>query len=491
MSILERELKLDLAAEFDSEGLVGSMGDWTFERGDSLRFDGTYYDTPGLRLLRAGMSLRYRDGWLVKLPQPTDRPELMQRMEVPLEGRPGQLPVEALDLVRSAARDCALVPVAMLSTRRQVFVVRDHSGTSLAEVTYDQVTADVDGVLVPFRELEVELGADADLEALEPIVTRLRELGGGSFLNLPKVARALEIEGRPDPEVVVAEVGQSSTAGELVQAAIARSVRRFLEHAPAVVLDEDPEGVHQARVATRRLRSDLRVFRPFLDRSWADGLRSDLRWLTDVLGGVRDLDVMGERFTEMLPSVPTPELESAQEILAALQEERAAAVTAVIEAFREPFYVDLLDRLVDAAAGPPMRAEANAIAPGRLIELTRKPWKKLRRAVDALPEKPSPDELHRLRIRTKRARYAAEAVADLGGESAELFSVALEELQDVLGEHQDAVVAARWLRGLEQHLALAAGELIGFEIERANRSAEDWRDIWRSLNRPELTAWLG
>ncbi|MFW2339909.1 MAG: CYTH domain-containing protein [Acidimicrobiia bacterium] len=105
MSILERELKLDLDAEFDSDGLVGSMGDWTVERGDSLRLDGTYYDTPDLRLLRAGMSLRYRDGWLVKLPQPTDRPELMQRMEVPLEGGPDQVPVEALDLVRSSARD--------------------------------------------------------------------------------------------------------------------------------------------------------------------------------------------------------------------------------------------------------------------------------------------------------------------------------------------------------------------------------------------------
>ena len=115
----------------------------------------------------------------------------------------------------------------------------------------------------------------------------------------------------------------------------------------------------------------------------------------------------------------------------------------------------------------------------------------MRRAVDSLPDKPSPDELHRLRIRTKRARYAAEAVADLGGESAELFSLALEELQDVLGEHQDAVVAARWLRTLESRYALAAGELIGFEIARAKLAAEGWRDIWRSLNRPELTAWLG
>ena len=491
MSILERELKLDLDAEFDSDGLVGALGDWTVERGDSLRLDGTYYDTPDLRLLRAGMSLRYRDGWLVKLPQPTDRPELMQRMEVPLEGGPDQLPLQALDLVRSAARDCALVPVAMLSTRREVFVVRDNSGTSLAEVTYDQVAADVDGERVPFRELEVELGADADPEALEPIVARLRKLGGGSVLNLPKVARALGIGGRPAPEVIVAEVGHSSTAGELVQAAIARSVRRYLEHAPAVVLDEDPEGVHQARVATRRLRSDLRVFRAFLKRSWADGLRSDLRWLTDVLGEVRDLDVLGERLTEILPLVPTPELESAQEILTKLQGERAAAVAVAIEAFREPFYLDLLDRLVDAAAGPPLRAEANAIAPERLIEMTRKPWRKLRRAVDSLPDNPSPHELHRLRIRTKRARYAAEAVADLGGESAERFSLALEELQDVLGEHQDAVVAARWLRALEPRYALAGGELIGFEIARAKLAAEGWRDTWRSLTRPELTAWLG
>ena len=491
MSIVEREVKLDLAAEFDGASFAGSIGAWTVRHDKTLHLDATYYDTSDLRLLRAGMSLRFRDGWLVKLTQPTDRPELMQRKEVALEGGPDHLPIEALDLVRSAVRGGELVAVATLSTSREVYTVRDRSGTTMAEVTHDQVTGESEMGPSSFEELEVELSDEADQQVLEPVVARLKELGGGPFVELPKVARVLGIE-RPLPfEVVVNEAGRSSTAGEVVQAAIARSVRRYLEHAPAVVLDEDPEGVHQARVATRRLRSDLRVFRAFLDRDWADELRSDLRWLTDVLGGVRDLDVMAERFAEVLPAVPAPELGAAHEILMVLRAERTSEVAGVVEAFRGPFYTRLLVRLVDAAAGLPFLASAHSVAPSKLIDVTRKPWRKLRRAVDGLPETPSADELHRLRIRTKRARYAVEAVAGLGGEQAEQFSLALEELQDVLGEHQDAVVAARWLRGLSPDLSLAAGELIGLEVARANHAADGWPDIWQTLNRSELTAWLG
>jgi CHAD domain-containing protein len=290
---------------------------------------------------------------------------------------------------------------------------------------------------------------------------------------------------------VVPDPGSEPAIAEVVHGAVARSVRRFFDHCPAVILDEDPEGVHQTRVALRHLRSDLRTFRRFLDRTWADQLRSDLRVLTDLLGTVRDLDVLELRLTLLLEHVPGPERAAAESIITTLSAERADAHRGVVDAFREDWYLSLLDRLVAAANAPHLTKPARKPADPALLKLARKPWRVLVAAVGELPEFPSPDELHSVRILAKRARYAAEAVVPVGGASAELFAVRLSELQDVLGEHQDAVVAASWLRRRHPSQALAAGELIGFEVARANRAAEGWRDVWESINRHPMATWMG
>ena len=82
----------------------------------------------------------------------------------------------------------------------------------------------------------------------------------------------------------MADLGSDATAGAVVQRAIALSVIRLILHDPVVRIDVDPEGVHQTRVATRRLRSDLRTFRPLLDRDWVQGLRDELGWIARILG---------------------------------------------------------------------------------------------------------------------------------------------------------------------------------------------------------------
>src|SRR6202040_4295504 len=110
----------------------------------------------------------------------------------------------------------------------------------------------------------------------------------------PKVVRALGPRALAPADVVPAKVGARSTAGDVVQAAVAASVARLLSHDPGVRIGEDPEDVHQARVATRRLRSDLRTIRPLLDPEWAAALREELGWIAGVLGAVRDTDVLLE-----------------------------------------------------------------------------------------------------------------------------------------------------------------------------------------------------
>ncbi len=286
------------------------------------------------------------------------------------------------------------------------------------------------------------------------------------------------------------EPEQQPTIRQVVQTSIADTVRRYLDNAPAITRHEEPEGVHQARVATRRLRSDFRTFRRFLDQDWADQLRRDLRALTDLLGPVRDLDVLHMHLAGLIEQVPDSERRAAEAILTALDAERRDARSRVAEGFHEPWYPDLLDRLIEAGETPRLVEAANLPAGPILLKLARKPWRRLRAAVRDLPVDPTPVELHRIRILTKRARYAAEAVSPVGGEAAEGFAFSLSELQDMLGEHQDAVVAGQWLRRRDSSLALAAGELIGFEVSRSNRAAAGWRVIWDSIDSGEPADWL-
>lgn len=492
MNVLERELKLAVADAFDPSALDGRLGPWEIQILRSVFLDATYHDTEDLRLLRNGITVRFRDGWMVKLAQPSDRPDLMQRTEIPFDGPGERIPAGVLDLVRSATRAARLLPVARLATARRTFVLRDGRGIELAEIVFDEVEADAEGrVLSGFRELEIELAEGAPISALGPVVAGLRQLGAGAVVGVPKLARAMGMAEVPQADVpVVPEPGSEPAIAQVVQGAIARSVRRFFDHSPAVILDEDREGVHQARVAVRRLRSDLRTFRRFLDRTWADQLRSDLRILTDLLGLVRDLDVLELRLALLLEYIPGPERAAAEAIITTLSAERADAHRRVVDAFREDWYISLLDRLVAAANVPHLTKPARKPADPALLKLARKPWRALVAAVGELPELPSPDELHSVRILAKRARYAAEAVVPVGGASAELSAVRLSELQDVLGEHHDAVVAAAWLRCRHPSQALAAGELIGFEVARANRAAEGWRDVWESINHHSITRWM-
>ncbi|MDQ6927494.1 MAG: CHAD domain-containing protein, partial [Actinomycetota bacterium] len=160
-------------------------------------------------------------------------------------------------------------------------------------------------------------------------------------------------------------------------------------------------------------------------------------------------------------------------------------------------YVTLLDRLVAAAqdgsehlVGPDASRRAVELLP----ELVARPWRHVKRAVGQLDADPVPDDLHQVRIRVKRARYAAEAAAPVFGKRAKSFGKALAEAQGVLGDHQDAIVAEEWLRhaivraGAVQ--AMAAGELIAVQRAEAAAHRQEWPAAWRRLDRKKLRSWL-
>jgi CHAD domain-containing protein len=333
------------------------------------------------------------------------------------------------------------------------------------------------------------------LALAEELVERLRHAGAGAPDPTPKHIRALGPRASQPPEVLVPRLAPGATAGNVVRQAIAASVVRLTQHDTVMRFDTDPEGVHQARVATRRLRSDLRTFRPLLDREWASELRDELDWLAPVLGVVRDGDVMLERMRRRAAQVPEVDAGGAALVLATLEAERGEAHARLLETLRGERYLVLLDRLVAAANAPALLLEADLPAPTVLPRLVRRPWRGLARRVKAIGKQPADEDLHAVRIEAKRVRYAAEAVAPVLGRQARTFARAAATLQEVLGDLNDAVVAERWLRGWAGEsrstpAAFAAGQLAGLERAAAQETRARWRKAWKELASPKLRSWM-
>jgi CHAD domain-containing protein len=497
--MLEREVKLGAGPAFHLPDLSGVVDGVTVTPPEAVRLETVYYDTADLRLARWGVSLRHRrgEGWTLKLPPAhtsTDGPsaQLLERDELNFQGGAAKPPAGALAVVRAYVRTAELIPVARLSTVRRRVRLLDASGVRLAEVVDDEVSVrDGRRVAARFREIEVEVGGDAD-GIVAPLVARLRSAGAGAPDPTPKHIRALGPRATEPPEVAPLAVEAESPAREVIKSVIAQSVAALLYHDPLVRTSSDPEAVHQARVATRKLRSHLRTFGPLLDPEWSDPLRTELGWVALSLGAVRDQEVLLERLRDRAKSLPANDLRSALGVLHLLEVDIEGLRKKLLADLDSTRYVDLLERLVAAAHVPSASPEADQPAGTVLPALATAPWRRLRSGVRNLPDPPADADLHRVRILAKRARYAAEAVAPVVGAVAVSFARNAAKLQTILGEHQDSVTAQAWLRGtrIGGRRAFVAGELIAMEHIAAEDARKKWPKIWKALDRKSLRDWM-
>ena len=175
-------------------------------------------------------------------------------------------------------------------------------------------------------------------------------------------------------------------------------------------------------------------------------LRDELKWLGRELGKVRDADVLLERLHADIASLDDADATGGKLLVRLLEGERETSRNEVLQALASERYVALLDGLVAFAAAPPLADDGDRPARRVLPRLVARPWRRLERMVATLPESPSDEALHQVRIRAKRVRYAAELAAPVVGGPAPRFARALAALQDDLGEVHDAAVAEQWLR---------------------------------------------
>ena len=491
----ERELKLSVGPEFRLPSAYG-LGGAAIRRAPPERTATTYYDTADLRLARWGASLRYRpgEGWTVKLPAERDTPFLV-RPEVVFEGNGGRPPAAAVDLVRAFVRECDLDVRVRLATTRRRTDIHDAAGRRIGGVVDDSVSVLDGDDPSTFREVEVEIGDAMTPTLLDALVERLRLAGASTRSQTAKYVRALTTGAQLAPEVRVPDLSSEATAGDLVSRALALSVIRLVLHDPAMRLDVDPEGVHQARVATRRLRSDLRTFGRLVAPDFASDLRTELGWLAGILGEVRDGDVLLERLRKRVAELPADEQTDATRVVATLEGSRDDAHHHLLETLEGERYVELLSALVGAANAPPLRPRASTPAAEVVPALVRKPWHRLAKHVATFGASPPDDELHEARIRAKRVRYAAEAATPVVGKQARAFARAAAALQGVLGDLNDAVVARAWLEQWASSADDPAGEraaeaLAASEAGAAASARAEWRGAWERLAAPELRSWM-
>ena len=460
----DRELRLDVDPGFRLPDLGGRPL-------PPRTFTSTYYDTAGRRLGRAGVTLRRRVEsrtglWQLKLPSEIGY-ELEER------GGPGGPPERFLRLLPALLRGGAtLEPVATLRTRRAGVTVGTRADR--IEVVIETVAV-LEGrrVASTFAALEATVVAGSG-DRLAAIGKTLRKAGARRPGGRSKIAELLE---PPLPEPAAADAGALARLQEL----LADQYTAMLGNDPGVRLGEDAEALHQLRVATRRSRALLRAARGLVAGWWAEPLRAELAWLGGLLGPVRDLDVLLEHLDVEAAVLEGDDARAFRRLRKRLADERDDDRATLLHAMDEPRYYRLLDTLVRAGSAPAGDGEVS------LTEIAEAAFARLRRAAKSLPKKPTDDELHAVRIDTKRARYAAELAAPALGKAGARLVERAKDLQDVIGEHQDAVVAEARIRSLAERgggrTGLAAGRLVERQHARKRAARRAYPDAWRRLDK--------
>ena len=502
---VERKFDADPAAPFpdltDAAAAVGEAAE--------SHLDATYFDTADAQLARHQVTLRRRTGgddagWHLKLPAGQDA-----RIEVRLPlGRATRTPPAALlREVRALVRDHPLVPVAMLHTTRIERRLLDADGHTLATIADDTVHAErpADGAveLSTWREVEVEL-VDGDPSFLDAVSSRLRNAGLTPSASSSKLARVLGDLGAPAG--ATSPDGRSSagrgTAGAALLAHLQEQVDRLVLRDRGARTDE-PDAVHQMRVATRRLRSALATYRPLLDRERTDPLRAELKWLGQVLGQARDTEVLHQRLKDLVATQPDELVLGpvGARVDLELQNRHQAALADLVAALDTKRYFRLLDALDDLLAHPPLTAAAGKQDGKQLPALVGRAARGVDKAAKAIADAPKPEALdqllHEVRKRAKRARYAAETAAPVIGKPARRLADRMTALQDVLGEHQDSVTAQAMLIELAAASYLSGengftyGLLHAQERARADQARREYKPALRKASTAKARRWTG
>ena len=506
--------------------LVGSLDSYDVRSVSAVDVVDEYWDTPDWHLFRAGWAYRWRDcsgdkSMVLKSFGLGDgivqrRQEIERRvLAFPQDGS-HPLIAEHVGDRSGGLRSGDLRKLFRVRTHRRLFGIRMSDG-ALVEVGIDQTTITAVGPVkrpapgrMAFVELEMELKEGGE-ESLRQLAVETQQRFGLLAARLSKFERGLQAAGlSPLPASRVGLPASTPFVEALRERApgpgdpaIHLAYGRLLEQFEEMIIQEpraweglDPEGVHKMRVATRRLRSALRAFKKVLPGS-VRSFDGEFKWLASNLGGVRDLDVARGNLPHFLSEI-SPEdaanLDDYQQHLAdRWRKERRRLVTCLAGRRYGGLKAGFAERL---ERGPPARVmeTLGSITVGEAAQLLiGKRYRGVLRRGREITSASSDELLHALRIRCKRLRYLLEFFRPTYGEVLKAETTRLKELQDVLGEFQDACVAGGLLRRYAEGLPvrssnrgqlIALDQLIAGQDRRAALRRVGFAHAWERFDSP-------
>jgi triphosphatase len=472
----------------------------------------TYYDTDDWRFYRAGYALRVRntDGEVeatMKSLTPAEG-SLRRRREIsePLKDDKPSTLKEAGGAVGGRSRTLVggreMRPLFTLKTRRQGFALLLEGSTDgnqedvrIGEISLDASEIPLGEETARLTRVEVEAGIGMaptpDLVGFVDEMQSALELTPASISKYETGLYASGLNPTRDSGLGPTHVDPSMSLGEVAFAVLRTQFAEMRDHEPGTRLGEDPEELHDMRVPTRRMRAAMKVFEEALPER-AGWLREELRWVAHALGDVRDLDVQIERFQAWKEEANEEVSGFLDRILSITHKRRAEARKNMLEALDssryerlESSFAEMLRRGPAAALelaqtnGKGQAGEAVTAAAPALVSDRYRKWRK---AAKRLDESSSPEAFHDVRKKGKRLRYTLEFVSEVYGKPVQKLVKPLKMLQDDLGDHQDAVVTAGYLRELgtttgEARVPRGVAFTMGVYSERCTREAKDLRSV--------------
>lgn len=453
----------------------------------------TYFDTSRHALRTAGLSLRIRrigDRFIQTVKaESAATASLFARAEWERDVA-GDVPeidgmTEKLSNALAESSEGGIAPIFAIAVKRTSVVLTRKD--SRIEMVADRGAIVADGREIAICEIELEL-LDGDPAGL---FLAAREIAARVPLKLGLRSKSERGYGLLAGEIAGTAIKAESVlltpdmpAGEAFVTIIGACLRHFRLNEDMLVATEASEPLHQARVALRRLRSALSIFRPMMKGPDLDRLKTELKWISNLFGEVRNVDVMIGRIQD----------EPASHKLRAARERRYDRLLKALSSRRMRLLaIDLAEWLSvgswwDDDAVSDLRTSSVSVFSGDVLDRLRRRIKKNGRHLEDIDD----DARHDVRILAKKLRYSGEFFAGLYPTAKARrrhahFLAAIEKLQSALGDLNDLASG----RALLAELGVADGAVLlsstrkhkpGRLLAKAQNSLDDLIDakrFWR------------
>ena len=506
---IEVELKLLLPGRVAETPIVNLLrqNKYNVQKMDPVSNIDTYMDTSDWVLMRNKLSLRYRLSnntamYTLKSIGPIEN-GIANRMENEIKLKnPVRTPAEISSKtlrkqVKSLIYPRKLLEQIVIHTNRRPYLVESPDGTKF-ELDFDKSKFSASALeksrrAYQYHQLEVEV-----IEGIPSALKDLEKLLSDNFGYLPATSTKLQsamtyLKVKPLVKKVPKKyiVNLDDRLDAALKKILSIEFHWFQQQLPGVISDRDPEFVHQARVATRRMRSALILFHNSLPEPTARYFEERLKWLGGLFGEVRDLDVFIinlNGYKDKLESFPKAEKKALEGVVI---KRRRIPLKALKEALKSRRYQNFERRLkqflespcVDCPELPLGMKRISEVAPSNVttkFESVSNQGRKVS-TTSGLPE------FHCLRIQVKRLRYTLEFMAPAYGKSLNDVIMQTVRLQDNLGELQDTVFNQKLIKRilkdfkgkmLDDRLIFILGEIYQLQGEIAREHQKTFKDIW-------------